>query len=429
MQTHRSDLTARPLVWAVGGGKGGTGKSLVATSLGIHLAEMGRSVVLVDGDLGAPNLHTFLGLDPPRLSLTDVIRNNVDSLEATALPTGIGRLRIVSGARNSLDVESLKHFQKARLLRMVLGLQADVVVVDLGAGTSLNVLDFFSIADRGLMVILPEPTSVENCYRFLSAAFLRRLQHLGRTLGYQPVVNLVLEHRGRSRPDRPLEILEEIRRIDSVAAERLGEHLEGFLPHLVLNQVRDQEDIRLGETMETVCDRLLGLPIRFAGAVPYDPVLVRTVKCRRPYMTEYPRSRTAEAFRAAAESTAATWPERERTPGPNRRLRPRDAQRSLACEPAVPDAASYRTLGLRPGASHEEIVSAYLRLRPAFRADSRALVSLDCEAERRAALAEIEQAFQTLSRKALPPRAHASLLDVPPPRHRPGWTSPARALN
>jgi flagellar biosynthesis protein FlhG len=429
MQTHRSDLSARPLVWAVGGGKGGTGKSLVATSLGIHLADMGRNVVLVDGDLGAPNLHTFLGLDPPRLSLTDVIRNNVDSLEATALPTGISRLRVVSGARNSLDVESLKHFQKARLLRMVLGLQADVVVVDLGAGTSLNVLDFFSIADRGLMVILPEPTSVENCYRFLSAAFLRRLQHLGRTLGYQPVVNLVLEHRGRSRPDRPLEILEEIRRVDSVAAERLAEHLEGFLPHLVLNQVRDHEDARLGETMETVCDRLLGLPIRYAGSVPYDPVLVRTVKCRRPYMVEYPRSRTAEAFRAAAEITAAAWPESERGSGPNRRLRAREARPTAKGEAVLPEAASYRTLGLRPGATHEEVVSAYLRLRPAFRSDSRALVSLDCEAERRAALLEIEQAFQTLSRKALPAPSGAPALRVTPVRRLPGWTSPARALN
>ena len=57
--------TGRPEVWAVGGGKGGTGKSLVAASLGIHLAQMGRRVILVDGDLGAPNLHRVLSEAAP----------------------------------------------------------------------------------------------------------------------------------------------------------------------------------------------------------------------------------------------------------------------------------------------------------------------------------------------------------------------------
>ena len=69
----------RPQVWAVGGGKGGTGKSLVAASLGIHLAQMGRRVILVDGDLGAPNLHTVLGLDPPAVALSDFVKRRFES--------------------------------------------------------------------------------------------------------------------------------------------------------------------------------------------------------------------------------------------------------------------------------------------------------------------------------------------------------------
>ena len=141
-------LAGRPEVWAVGGGKGGTGKSLVAASLGIHLAQMGRRVILVDGDLGAPNLHTILGLDPPPLALSDFIKRRFESIETVVFETGVERLSLISGARNSLDIESLKHFQKTRLLRVLLGLPADIVLLDLGAGTSLNVLDLFSLADR-----------------------------------------------------------------------------------------------------------------------------------------------------------------------------------------------------------------------------------------------------------------------------------------
>jgi flagellar biosynthesis protein FlhG len=305
MSTPLPSDVERPQVWAVGGGKGGTGKSLVAASLGIHLAQTGRRVILIDGDLGGPNLHTFLGIDPPRVALSDFINRRVDSLEEAAVETGVPRLRIVSGARNSLDADGLKHFQKTRLLRLLLWLPADVVVVDLGAGTSLNVLDLFSMADQGLLVILPEPTSVENCYRFLKAAYLRRLQHLCRVLGYEPIMDLVLRHRGGSPTVNPGEVLEEIDRVDAGAATILQSHLETFAPHLIVNQARDQEDVALGDSMQAASERFIRIPVQFSGAIPHDPGLVRCVKTRRPFLLEYPRSRAAAAIRAAAESVAA----------------------------------------------------------------------------------------------------------------------------
>ena len=382
MMNHSHPFASRPQVWAVGGGKGGTGKSLVAASLGIHLAQMGRRVILVDGDLGAPNLHTVLGLDPPALALSDFVKRRFESIETVVMETGVPRLSLISGARNSLDIENLKHFQKSRLMRVLMTLPADVVLLDLGAGTSLNVLDLFSLADRGLLVILPEPTSVENCYRFLKAAFLRRLQHLGRTLGYQSIIDLVMEHRDQADDGRPSEILEEIARIDSGAAAALFSHVEAFVPHLVINQVRSHEDETLGESMEWVSDRFLRIPTRFAGAIPYDQTLVQCVKGRRAYLSEYPRTRTAEMLRAVAESVVAP---------PARRVRPFP-------DALIPGAAAYRTLDLLPGARPDEILSSYIRLRRALRSDSPALAPLDCEAERLAMSAEIDRAYRALSR-------------------------------
>jgi flagellar biosynthesis protein FlhG len=388
-----SPASARPQIWAIGGGKGGTGKSLVAATLGIHLSQMGRRVVLFDGDLGGPNLHTFLGLAAPSVGLADFVRRERQTLGEVAVPTGVPRLRLVSGARNPLDVESLRHFQKTRLQRAVLDLEADVVLIDLGAGTTLTVLDLFSLADRGVLVILPEPTSVENCYRFLTAAFVRRLRRLARSLGYDGVVDLVLAHRPAARARRPGEILDEIERIDAFAAEALRGHLEQFLPALVVNQVRDHADERLGGAMQAVCDRLLGIPLRFAGSIPYDPMLVRSIKSRVPFVTQYPRSRTAEALRAAGEAIGRARPGRtaEERPAPGVAI--------------SPEARALQVLDLPPGASHEQILAAYLRLRPSLRTDSPALASLDCEPERRAALEDLERAFRTLSRNLSVPAA------------------------
>src|SRR5262245_55777768 len=382
MLNNSQSIQARPRIWAVGGGKGGTGKSLVAASLGIHLAQMGRRVILVDGDLGAPNLHTILGLNTPPVALSDFVKRRFESIEAVVSETGVQHLSLISGARNSLDIESLKHFQKTRLLRVLMTLPADVVLLDLGAGTSLNVLDLFSLADRGILVALPEPTSIENCYRFLKAAFLRRLQHLGRTLGYQSIIDLVMEHRDQADDGRPSEILEEIARVDSSAAEALATHVSAFVPHLVLNQVRSREDEHLGESMEWVSERFLRIPTHYAGAIPYDPTFVQCVKGRRAYLNEYPRSRTAEMLRAVAESVVS----------------PAGSTVSAFPDVHVSGAESYRALDLLPGARPEEIMSAYLRLRRPLRSDSPALAPLDCELERRATVAEVERAYSTLSR-------------------------------
>src|SRR5688572_33498750 len=137
MTTTPQALCGRPQIWAVGGGKGGTGKSLVAASLGIHLAQTGRRVILVDGDLGAPNLHTVLGMDPPALSLSDFVKRRFESIETVVLETGVPRLCLISGARHRLPIERLKHSQKACLLRARPGLRAVVVLPDLGAAASV----------------------------------------------------------------------------------------------------------------------------------------------------------------------------------------------------------------------------------------------------------------------------------------------------
>ena len=97
-----SPVVARRQIVAVGGGKGGIGKSLITSSLGICLARRGRRVVLVDADLGGANLHTALGLNPPKLSLGDFINRRVSSIEEVIMETGVPNLGLISGAHMTI---------------------------------------------------------------------------------------------------------------------------------------------------------------------------------------------------------------------------------------------------------------------------------------------------------------------------------------
>ena len=165
---------------SVGGGKGGIGKSLISANLGIELARRGKRVVLVDADLGGANLHTTLGLDVPQRTLSDFIERKVERIEDVITPTGIENLGLVSGALDDLDAANPRHAQKMRLLRHVQPLDVDYAILDLGAGTHSNVLDFFLVSDHGVLVLVPEPTAVENAYRFVKAAFWRRMRNVRR---------------------------------------------------------------------------------------------------------------------------------------------------------------------------------------------------------------------------------------------------------
>ena len=130
-------------IWAIGGGKGGVGKSLVTANVSICLALMGHKVVTIDLDLGGANLHTCLGVPIPEKTLSDYISKKVSNLNEILTQTAIPNLSIISGAQDEVGVANLKSLQKAKILRRLRELKADYIILDLGAGTTFNTLDFF----------------------------------------------------------------------------------------------------------------------------------------------------------------------------------------------------------------------------------------------------------------------------------------------
>ena len=81
-----------PEIYPIGGGKGGIGKSFVAANLGASIAKQGHQVVLIDLDLGASNLHTFLGIENPKSGINSFLNKSVEKLESIATPTTIPNL-------------------------------------------------------------------------------------------------------------------------------------------------------------------------------------------------------------------------------------------------------------------------------------------------------------------------------------------------
>ncbi|TPV94698.1 MAG: MinD/ParA family protein [Myxococcales bacterium FL481] len=268
-------------IWAVGGGKGGVGKSIIATDLAVELAQSGQRVVLVDGDLGGANLDTLLGCQRPRRSLADFFSRRVSQLADVAVETGIERLALICGDSETLGAANPAHSQKLKLIRHLRSLSCDFVVLDLGAGTTFNTLDLYLAADLGIAVTLAEPTAIQNCFTFLKAVALRELER--RTgLKQRDTTSGSIRQRLRAAGD----------------AERSDVARE---TQLVINRARPHEGRKVLEMINGLVSRFLGGNVRLAGTVRDDPAVGRSVQRMQPIATFAPESDAARDLQSLCQ--------------------------------------------------------------------------------------------------------------------------------
>ena len=97
-----------------------------------------------------------------------------------------------------------------QLLRALRALPAEFVLLDLGAGMHPAVMDYFMVGEDGVVVISPEPTSLENAYAFLRAAFYRRLRLAMVSHDVRRLVTLAMDERNERGIRTPLDLLREI---------------------------------------------------------------------------------------------------------------------------------------------------------------------------------------------------------------------------
>jgi flagellar biosynthesis protein FlhG len=330
-----------PSVWAVGGGKGGVGKSVITANLAIALARRGRRCVVVDADLGGANLHTILGVRKPHRTLSEFVNREVSSLTDVLCETPIPNLFLVSGARAFLSMANPKHAQKERLLRHIRNLDADHLFLDLSAGSAFNVLDFFLAARQGIVVVVPEPTSLENAYHFLKAAFFRSLSRATRHPAVRMAVEQVMKEREQLEVTSPRDLIARVLELDPVAGKALEEQAQAFSPLLIVNQARSAEHRSVGQDIALACREYLGTKVEYIGAVARDEAVHTAVSRRQPVLESIPSCTFAKDVETlAARLLRVESPEPARVDEVNRVYRHRRAlfsEESLATHGLLSD--------------------------------------------------------------------------------------------
>ncbi len=289
--TEDKDNHHKTNIIAIGGGKGGVGKTVVAASLGTGLAMMKKRTVIVDGDFGGADLHTVMGFDQPKKTYFDFHNHACKDLSEILLEhPDLDHLQIMSGAIGSLGMANLSYQQKMRFIRHLRKIVADFIILDLGAGTSYNVLDQFLAADQGIIVITPDPMSILEGYNFLKQALFRKIARIirshGNTTGLIKNISQTETHRSKSTIK---DLIKQISEMDQELGEKILTFLSGFHPMLLANMIINSNDENNILAIKNAAQELLSTGIEYIGAVHKDDTVRESIQKMVPLLSFDPK--------------------------------------------------------------------------------------------------------------------------------------------
>lgn len=283
MQQPADNLHQGPLTVAVGGGKGGVGKTLIAANLAAAVARLGVRVIAVDADLGSANLHTLLGVQRTRVTLHAFLEGRIESLEEAVISTPLQRLFLVAGSDAIPGDANLPHAQKLKLMRHIRKLDTDVVVIDCGAGVSFNVIDFFNLADCRLLVAAPQLISLQNCYGFLKASLYRAIRDRAVDRHefdvYKAACNSL-------ETDRVHDLIERIGEKDADFAFEISRLTDSFDASILGNQLDTPEEINAMHALSRMIRDFLSVNVPVVGGIHRTELIHRSVNLRKPFISD-----------------------------------------------------------------------------------------------------------------------------------------------
>lgn len=277
-----------PQVWAFGGAKGGIGRSLVCATTACLLAQKGYRVVALDFDLGAANLHTFLGLSQTEKNLEQWLLGQFEHLQEICSPTHIPNLSLITTG-SSIFNPSLPSIEQIRKLMVeALQLECDFLLIDLGAGIHSHTLDFFNLAGRSFMLTTPEPSAIQNTYAFYKAALLRRAEIVLKT---RPWLNKILLRaalsKGKGRITSLGEMLDMLKELDHELAQEMMNCLKALKVPLIINRAGRDDELQVIKALDRICSRYLHLEIEHSLTILEDKEIRHLIRQMLP-IHEFP---------------------------------------------------------------------------------------------------------------------------------------------
>ncbi len=294
---------------AVAGGKGGVGKSVVSANLAVALAQrreqQGGWVLAVDLDVGCGNLNWCLGVADAPENINHFLRGEVPHLKDLIRTTEQPKLSVICSSYTGVPPAELTPENRRRLKEQLPRLGAECLVLDLGAGTSDEVLDLFLGAKEKIIVVNPDPLSLQNAFVFIKITILRFLEgELAREEFLAPVRSTLTRVIQEQENLDVRQLIDELKQWDRMAAYVLAGFVDDLRLRLVVNMYQHDEDEKsyLQSFHSTLFrDLCLRNNLSYLGFVHADPNVKKALQGTSPLLHRFPDSPASRDIQTIAQ--------------------------------------------------------------------------------------------------------------------------------
>lgn len=229
------------------------------------------------------------------------------------METAVPRLHFLPGDGLLPATANLPFFTKKKIMRDLQNLVADYVLLDLGAGSNYNTVDFFLTGSFGLIVCTPETTSILNAYSFIKTAVFRLLyRSFPANSPERGIIQDFMMERLEGSSDSFLSLTE---RLDSeTARDIVRTRLQEFCPRVVINNGRSADELPLGGRLRQIARKNLDIEVEYIGFLPHDPAVERSPFERTPTALAYPDCMFMRALRGTTSTLLKIQPEQPQFP-------------------------------------------------------------------------------------------------------------------
>lgn len=246
-----SQMKGLTRVISVTSGKGGVGKTHMVANLAVALAQLGKSVLVLDADLGLANIDIILNIRP-KFTLEDLFSNRKSLREIIVEgPEGISIIPASSGVESMCQLDNIR---KMILLEAIeeIALGYDYLIIDTAAGISADVMYFNSASSEVFCITSSEPTALTDAYATIK-----------------------------------------------VLVQNYGEKEVSIILNNVPNKTIAEKSFA---KLDTAVRRFLGINLKYRGMVPTDLSVIDAIKQQKPIVQLYPSSAAAQAIHGIAEA-------------------------------------------------------------------------------------------------------------------------------
>ena len=272
----------KPVIIPVASGKGGVGKTFVSVNLAYALANLGKKVILMDLDFGGANIHTCMGYSVAPDGIGNFLNQRNSKLSDYILSTSNKNLSFISGDAEMVGIANITAAQKKKLTNQLFHLNADYIVLDLGAGSSYNTVDFFILSSCGILVAMPELTSIFNAYSLLKTSVFRRLFLEFKSIPEMKDLFNEQIKKGGENAWKVSELLQMIKKVSPSTYLKAIYFVNEMSPKLIINMATSPADLEMGEKIRKISNSFLNVDLEYLGFLYRDKKVHESINKRQP---------------------------------------------------------------------------------------------------------------------------------------------------